>query len=90
MNIEYWLIRIEKMQQDLKMLHRALRIYRKKAKDKSSSGNAEQICNWCGKPATLWYNYDLLCDHCWKYYTVYKKTSTPNNTHQDRREEANT
>jgi len=24
------------------------------------------ICNWCGKPAEVWWKYELLCGNCWE------------------------
>jgi len=29
----------------------------------------ELQCEWCGKPAVVWYDYEMLCENCWKYYT---------------------
>jgi len=27
----------------------------------------EYVCDWCGKPAAVFWKYEILCEHCWKW-----------------------
>lgn len=39
------------------------------------------LCEYCGKPAAVWFRYETLCDNCWKGTKLAeedKKSRTPN------------
>ena len=50
-------------------------------KQQNSSHNPLQ-CNWCSNQATLFHDFEILCDDCFKYYTSKQKPASSNNSNK--------